>query len=76
LKLFAKLAENIDDFDGEMFYENWSKRYFGEASGFAVKAMRKLHEAQYDKGGYVQHLGEIKKIMSYLKKAEKITIYT
>ena len=60
LEAFSKVADNTSAFDGEAFYRDWTHRYFGEEAGkHAVRSMKKLHEAQFDRVGYVQHLWEI-----------------
>ena len=66
IEAFAKIADSPENFNGEQFYKNWTTRYFDKAAPFAVKAMQKLHEAQFDNSGYVQHLWEIKGAISYL----------
>lgn len=67
LEAFSELAKSPENFDGEAFYKEWSERYFGEeAAVFAVNSMKKLHEAQFDNVGYVQHLSEINQVMKYL----------
>jgi len=67
IEAFSAAANNPETFDGEVFYKEWTERYFGEkAAGFAVKSMKKLHEAQFDKISYVQHLAEIKWVITYL----------
>ncbi len=67
IEAFSKIAQNPTSFDGEEFYKEWAERYFGEeAAPFAVDAMKKLHEAQFDDIGYVQHLWEIREAISYL----------
>ncbi len=66
IEAFAKIAESPANFNSEQFYKNWTARYFKEAAPYAVKAMQKLHEAQFNNSGYVQHLWEIKQAISYL----------
>ncbi len=67
LEAYGAVCQNPDSFDGEQFYERWTTRYFGDlASPFAVEAMKKLHEAQFDRVGYVQNLWEIREAISYL----------
>lgn len=71
IEAFAAIANNPGAFSGETFYEKWSERYFeGEAAVFAVKSMKKLHEAHFGNIGYVQHLWEIKEVISYLGETE------
>lgn len=70
LEAFSKVADNANAFDGEQFYTDWTTQYFGlEAGKYAVKSMKKLHEAQYGRVGYVQHLWEIREAISYLSNA-------
>jgi hypothetical protein len=69
IEAFADLACNPNVFDYEAFYNKWTNRYFGEkAAVFAVNSMKKLHEAQFDNVGYVEHLWEVKIAISYLSK--------
>lgn len=70
IQAYSTLADNINNFDGETFYLDWAKQYFGEeAAKHAVSSLKKLHEAQFDNVGYVQHLWEIKEAISYLSDA-------
>lgn len=70
MEAFSEMSKNIEAFDGELFYKEWTERYFGkEASVLAIKAMKKLHDAQFDRGGYVEHLWEIRETVSYLSNA-------
>lgn len=67
IEAFSEMADNVDGFDGDVFYNDWAIRYFGEkASLYAVSAMKKLHQAQFNNVGYVQHLWEIREAISYL----------
>lgn len=67
IEAFSKMADNVNSFNGELFYYEWAARYFGEdAAKYAVNSMTKLHEAQFNKVGYVQHLWEIREAISYL----------
>lgn len=66
IEAYSKLADNVNTFDGEAFYSDWANQYFGSAAGYAVNSMKKLHEAQSNKVGYVQHLWEIREAISYL----------
>jgi hypothetical protein len=71
LEAFSVAADSPGNFDGELFYKEWTERYFGkEAAVFAVNSMKKLHEAQSGKIGYVQHLAEIKWAIAYLVEPE------
>jgi len=64
------MADNVNAFDGEQFYTDWTTRYFGEEAGkHALHSMKKLHEAQFSRVGYVQHLWEIREAISYLSNA-------
>jgi hypothetical protein len=70
LEAFSKAADDIAAFNGAAFYRDWARRYFGEEAGkYAVRSMKKLHEAQFDRVGYVQHLWEIREAVSYLSNA-------
>lgn len=70
LEAFSKIADDVFTFDGEQFYRDWTTRYFGEKAGkYALNSMKKLHEAQFDRVGYVQHLWEIREAISYLSNA-------
>ncbi|WP_117882349.1 glycosyl hydrolase 115 family protein [Aureibaculum luteum] len=70
MEAFSELSKNVEAFDGDLFYKQWSERYFNkEASEYAIKSMRKLHEAQLNRGGYVEHLWEIRETVSYLSNA-------
>ncbi|MGQ1786170.1 MULTISPECIES: glycosyl hydrolase 115 family protein [unclassified Saccharicrinis] len=67
IEAFSEIANNRQAFDGEKFYQEWAARYFGKtASGFAVRAMKKLHEAQFNRTGYVLHLWEVREAIAYL----------
>ncbi|MEZ5104982.1 MAG: glycosyl hydrolase 115 family protein [Draconibacterium sp.] len=67
IEAFAEAAGNPEAFNGDLFYSEWTKRYFGEkASPFAINSMKKLHEAQFGKVGYVQNLWETGQILAYL----------
>lgn len=67
LEAYSAVCENPDTFNGDKFYRAWSTRYFGKkAAPFAVEAMKKLHEAQFEEVGYVQNLWEIREAISYL----------
>ncbi len=67
LEAFSECANSPENFDGEAFYKEWTERYFGnEAAVFAVQSMIKLHEAQFNKISYVEHLSEIKQAIGYL----------
>ncbi|HPE77224.1 MAG TPA: glycosyl hydrolase 115 family protein [Draconibacterium sp.] len=70
LEAFSELAQSPENFDGEAFYKEWTERYFGNvAAVYAVKSMKKLHDAQFDKVGYVQNLSEINQVTRYLTNA-------
>ncbi len=67
LEAFSKVADNVEAFNGEKFYNNWATKYFGEKAGaHAVNSMKRLHEAQYNRSGYVLHLWEIREAIAYL----------
>ena len=67
LEAFSEIAESPEMFNGNQFYTEWANRYFGtEAGKYAVASMKKLHEAQYAKKGYVEHLWEIREAIAYL----------
>jgi hypothetical protein len=67
IEAFSEIAKNPEAFNGELFYHDWAKNYFGEkASGYAVQAMKKLNEAQFNRIGYVVHLYEIGEAIAYL----------
>jgi hypothetical protein len=67
LEAYSAVCNNPDTFNGDEFYNVWSTRYFGtKAAPFAVDAMKKLHEAQFEEVGYVQNLWEIREAISYL----------
>jgi hypothetical protein len=67
IEAFSKIADNINTFNGNTFYNNWASQYFGDEAGkHAVNSMKKLHEAQYSRVGYVQHLWEIREAIAYL----------
>lgn len=70
IEAFSELSKNIEAFDGDVFYEKWTERYFNDDSAkYAVEAMKQLHDAQFDRGGYVEHLWEIRETVSYLSNA-------
>jgi len=67
IEAFSKMADNVNGFNGEVFYTDWAIRYFGKtAAKYAISSMKKLHEAQFNNVGYVQHLWEIREAISYL----------
>ncbi len=67
IEAFSKIADNPEAFDGNLFYTEWTQRYFGDnAAAFAVQSMKKLHEAQFSNIGYVEHLWEIREAVAYL----------
>lgn len=67
IEAFSKVADNVNAFDGEAFYLEWANDNFGDSAAiYAVNSMKKLHKAQFNKVGYVQHLWEIKEALSYL----------
>ncbi|MCG9793164.1 glycosyl hydrolase 115 family protein [Flavobacterium algicola] len=70
MEAYSEMAKDVKAFDGEVFYKQWAERYFGkEAAVFAIQSMKKLHDAQADRGGYVEHLWEIRETVSYLSNA-------
>lgn len=70
LEAFSFIADNVEAFDGDQFYRDWTTRYFGaEAGRHAINSMKKLHKAQFGRVGYVQHLWEIREAISYLSDA-------
>lgn len=70
MEAFSEMSKNVNAFDGEQFYKDWTQRYFTKpVAELAVKAMKKLHEAQFNRGGYVEHLWEIRETVSYLSNA-------
>lgn len=67
LEAFSQVSYAPEAFDGEQFYHEWTKRYFGDTIALtAVRAMKLLHKTQFDNKGYVEHLWEIKEAISYL----------
>ena len=67
LEAFSEVANNIELYNGEDFYRSWTQRYFDNStSEFAVKSMKKLHNAQFNRGGYVENLWIIKSAIAYL----------
>ncbi|MCB0742440.1 MAG: glycosyl hydrolase 115 family protein [Ignavibacteriae bacterium] len=67
LEAYSEVANKPEVFDGDEFYSNWTQRYFNKsASEFAIKSMKKLHEAQFNRGGYVENLWIIKSTIAYL----------
>lgn len=70
LEAFSKMADVPKLFDGEQFYMNWTNYYFGNKVGkYAIASMKKLHEAQFNGVGYVEHLWEIREAIAYLSNA-------
>ena len=70
LEAYSRFAEILLDFDGDAFYRDWLSRYFDEAAiDDTVKALKKLHAAQFDNVGYVENLWEIKEAVAYLSDA-------
>lgn len=73
IEAFSRIAENPDSFNGDTFYLEWARRYFGnDAAVHAVNSMKKLHAAQFDRVGYVEHLWEIREAVAYLSESEII----
>lgn len=67
IEAYSEVCNNPVDFNGEDFYKSWTERYFSEdAAKWAVESMKVLHKVQSGRNGYVQHLWEIKKTISYL----------
>ncbi len=67
LEAFSESARLGTAFDGETFYLNWAKNYFGEAPAKKiVAAMKGLHQAHHNQVGYVEILWQIKKMTAYL----------
>ncbi|MBD1262108.1 glycosyl hydrolase 115 family protein [Maribacter polysiphoniae] len=70
IEAFSEMSKDVNAFDGEQFYKDWTQRYFTPSvAEIAVKSMKKLHEAQLDRWGYVEHLWEIRETVSYLSNA-------
>ncbi|MBD0777415.1 glycosyl hydrolase 115 family protein [Maribacter sp. ANRC-HE7] len=70
IEAFSEMSKDVNGFDGEKFYTAWTQRYFTPSvAEIAVKSMKRLHEAQLDRGGYVEHLWEIRETVSYLSNA-------
>ncbi|HEU4608817.1 MAG TPA: glycosyl hydrolase 115 family protein [Chitinophagaceae bacterium] len=68
LQAFAQWAVDPAQYNGETFYKNWSRQYFGKAAApFAIQSFKYLHEAQFGRNGYVQNLSEIKRLITYLQ---------
>ncbi len=68
IEAYSKVADNVFAFNGKQFYSDWATNYFGEEAGrHAVQSMKKLHEAQYNRSGYVLHLWEIREAIAYLR---------
>ncbi len=64
---YAAIANNPDAYNGETFYREWTEWYFGKkAAIYAVQSMKLLHQAQFGRVGYVEHLAEIKEAIGYL----------
>jgi len=71
LEAFSDVANNPNFYNGEDFYSRWTNRYIKKtAAEFAVKSMKKLHEAQFKKGGYVENLWIIKSAIAYLSDSQ------
>ncbi|MGB5818725.1 MAG: glycosyl hydrolase 115 family protein [Saonia sp.] len=68
LEAYSKVCYDPNSFDGEVFYETWSQRYFdNERATYAVNSMKSLNKAQnVARIGYVQHLWEIREAIAYL----------
>ncbi len=67
IEAFSEFAKNHHSFDGEKFYQEWTERYFGnEASDYAIRSMKKLHELHFNRTGYVLHLWEVGEALAYL----------
>jgi hypothetical protein len=69
IEAFAHIAENPHGFDGEGFYKVWTERYFGEASPYAINAMKMLHAAHFGNKGYINRLSETRAAIAYLRES-------
>ncbi|MGQ1784626.1 glycosyl hydrolase 115 family protein [Saccharicrinis sp. GN24d3] len=66
LEAYSDVCNRPESFDGEDFYRTWTERYFSpEAAKLAVESMKILHDVQTGRNGYVEHLWEIRKAISY-----------
>ena len=67
LEAYSEVANKPELFSDDEFYSSWTQRYFDKsASEFAIKSMKKLNEAQFNRGGYVENLWIIKSSIAYL----------
>lgn len=67
LEAFADWGYDPEKFNGAKFYDEWCVRYFGRvAAPRAVSSMKALHQAQFDRTGYVRNLGQIKSLLGFL----------
>lgn len=67
IEAYSEISNTPDEFTGEAFYKKWTARYFeAETAAHAVASMRLLSDAQEGRIGYVQHLWEIREVISYL----------
>jgi hypothetical protein len=69
IEAFARIANDPVSFNGEDFYKEWTERYFGEASTYAINAMKMLHKAHFGNSGYISRLAETKAAISYLRQS-------
>lgn len=70
LEAYSAVCNNPDTFNGDAFYDTWSKRYFStEVAKHAVSSMKYLSKAQEGRKGYVEHLWEIREAIAYLSNA-------
>ncbi|MEP2238770.1 MAG: glycosyl hydrolase 115 family protein [Maribacter sp.] len=70
LEAYSEVCNNPETFNADLFYKEWTERYFTkEAAEHAVKSMKLLSEAQEGRKGYVEHLWEIREAVSYLSNA-------
>lgn len=67
IEAYAAVCNTPETFDGDLFYKQWTERYFNPTvAQHAVASMKLLHSAQPDRIGYVQHLWEIREAVAYL----------
>src|SRR5665647_616074 len=74
LEAFGNWAYDPYSFDGEKFYHTWTANYFGKiCAPFAIASMKALHQAQFDRNGYVENLSEIKRLIGFLQERNNIS---
>ena len=67
----GRVAWNPKDFDGDLFYGEWTTRYFGEAaSSLAVESLKLLHDVHHYAVGFREVMKSSARILKQIEKGE------